>query len=341
MGRTKAKEGPPGGGQTGYRRSGPAAVPGPEDFTRQAIYRAVLKDTLQHPLTIFPAAASALGGLYMGLFGLDPNSLAVVFGGALLGAGAWVFNYFIRGEALAEKRVTKLRAQREEQRHAQVASLEAQWQEVGWPEGAQQARELREAHQKLEEFLKGRLAAEGPGARTADRGLSVQRLMVLADDTYREGAVILGAALDTYRALSLVDYDKLQAELTAWQEELKTVRLAGGEDVSHSSPSGGTRIQSLETRIAGHQRRMRLFRDRVTSVDRMLAESEALESALESTYLEAVDLKGPDALLGHGQAASALERAVSAARRVEDRLRAMGEPPKEDEMYLAAGERKE
>ncbi len=316
--------------------SGPSTVPGPEDFTRKAIYRAVLKDTLQHPLTLFPAVASALGGLYMGLFGLDPTSLAVALGGALAGAGAWVVNYFIRGEALAEKRVAKLRAQREQHRHAEVATLEAEWQTVGWPEGAQQARELREAHQKLEDFLKGRLAAEGSGARTADRGLSVQRLMVLADDTYREGAAILRSALETYTALSQVDYGKLQAELEAWQEELKTVSLVGTEGAGV-----GTRIESLETRIASHQRRMQLYRERVESIDRMFAESEALESALESTYLEAVDLKGPDALLGHGQAASALERAVSAARRVEDRLRAIGEPSKEDEVYLAAGDRTE
>ncbi len=332
MGRTKAQQGQPEAGQTGVGSGGQSAIPGPEDFTRKAIYRAVLKDTLQHPLTLFPAVASALGGLYMGLFGLDPTSLAVVAGGALAGAGAWVVNYFIRGETLAEKRVAKLRARREQHRHAEVVSLEAEWQQVGWPEGAQQARELREAHQKLEEYLKGRLAAEGAGARTADRGLSVQRLLVLADDTYREGATILRSALDTYRALSQVDYDKLQVELAAWQEELKTVRLTGAEG------PGATRIESLETRIAGHQRRMQLFRQRVESVDRMLAESEALEAALESTYLEAVDLKGPDALLGHGQAASALERAVSAARRVEDRLRAMGQPSKEDEVYLAAGE---
>ena len=316
------------------KRSGvaPSAVPGPQEFTREAIYRAVLKDTLQHPLTIFPAAASALGGLYMGLFGLDPTSLAVALGGALVGAGAWVFNYFIRGEALAEKRVAKLRARRERYQHAQVASLEAEWHQAGWPEGAQQARELREAHQKLEEFLTGRLDAEGPGARTAERGLSVQRLMALADDTYREGAVILRSALDTYRALSQVDHGKLQAELAGWQEELRTVRLAGGEPA---------RVESLETRIASHQRRLQLFRERVESVDRLFAESEALEAALESTYLEAVDLKGPDSLLGHGHAASALERAVSAARRVEDRLRAMQGSPKEDEVYLAAGERVE
>ena len=310
--------------------SGTPKIPEPEDFTRKAIYRAVLKDTVQHPLTLFPAVASALSGLYMGLFGLGPASLAVALGGALAGAGAWVFNYFIRGEALAEKRVAKLRARREQLQHAQVATLEAEWQQVGWPEGAQQARELREAHQKLDGFLKSRLDSGGPGGRTADKGLSVQRLMVLADDTYREGATILHSALESYRALSLIDYDKLQSELEAWQQELEAVQA--------TDPSGA-RIESLETRIAGHQRRMQLYRERVESVDRLFAESEALEAALESTYLEAVDLKGPDAMLGHGQAASALERAVSAARRVEDRLRAMEGPSKEDDVYLAAAER--
>ena len=323
--RTKAKKGTPERGSAEHRRIQESEVPGPEDFTRKALYRAVLKDTLQHPLTLFPAVASALSGLYMGLFGPAPTPVAMALGGALVGAGAWVFNYFIRGEALAEKRVEKLRARREQYRHAELASLEAEWQQVGWPEGAQQARELREAYQKLDAYLRGRLGTRGAG------GLGVQRLMVLADDTYREGATLLRLALDTYRALELVDYGKLQAEFDAWQEELKALRSAGAES---------TRTESLETRIAGHQRRMQLFRERVESVDRMLAESEALESALESTYLEAVDLQGPD-VLGQGQAASALERAVSAARRVEDRLRATQAPAKDDEIYLAVGDRKE
>jgi hypothetical protein len=306
-------------------------VPGPEDFTRKAIYRAVLKDTLQHPLTLFPAVASALGGLYMGLFGLAPTSLAVAFGGALAGAGAWVFNYFIRGETLAEQRVAKLRAQRERYRQAQVANLEAEWRATGLAEGEQQARELREAYQKLDELLNGRLQAAGGETRT-DRGLSAQRLRVLAEDTYREGVAILRQALDTWRALSQVDREKLEAELEAWQEELRTVRLAGAEP---------GRIASLETRIASHERRLQLYHERVESIDHLFAESEALESALESTYLEAVDLKGAGELLGQGQAASALERAVTAARRVEDRLRGMEGSPKDDEIYLAAGERSE
>jgi hypothetical protein len=311
---------------------GPAKVPGPEDFTRKAIYRAVLKDTLQHPLTLFPAVASALGGLYMGLFGLAPASLAVAFGGALAGAGAWVFNYFIRGETLAEQRVAKLRARRERYRDAQVATLEAEWRAAGLAEGEQQARELREAYQKLEQLLDGRSGAADGQARIADRGLNAQRLRVLAEDTYREGVAILRSALDTWRALSQVDREKLQAELAAWQEELRTVRLAAVEPA---------RVASLETRIASHQRRLQLYHERVESIDHLFAESEALESALESTYLEAVDLKGAGELLGQGQAASALERAVTAARRVEDRLRAMEAPSKDDEVYLAAGERSE
>ena len=68
-------------------------APGEEDFSRGAIHRAVLAETLQHPLTILPAAVSAVSGLYMGLFGLGPEAFAVAFGGVLLAAGAWVYNY--------------------------------------------------------------------------------------------------------------------------------------------------------------------------------------------------------------------------------------------------------
>ncbi len=236
-----------------------------------------------------------------------------------------MFNYFVRGEALAEKRVTRLRERRERYHDREVASLEAEWSQAGLAEGVQQARELREAYQKLDAFLKQRLA-ERP-----DGGLGVQRLMVLAEDTYRQGAAILRSALQTFQAIQQVDHEKLRQELAAWQEELRTVQLAGAE---------ATRIESLETRIVSHQRRLELFGERVESIDRLFAESEALEAALESTYLEAVDLQGPEALLGHGDAASELERAVGAARRVEDRLRGT-DASKEDEIYLAASEGKE
>ncbi|MEM7588144.1 MAG: hypothetical protein AAF560_32450, partial [Acidobacteriota bacterium] len=165
-------------------------IPRAEDFTREAVYRAVLKDTVQHPLTLMPAVASTLGGLYMGLFGAGPNSALLTFGGALVAAGAWVYNYFVRGEDLAEKRVAKLRKLRDRHRHDETLGLEVEWSKAGLAEGVQQARELREAYQKLEKFLAERLEATGGVRGNNSSGFNVQRLMILAEDTYREGVDI-------------------------------------------------------------------------------------------------------------------------------------------------------
>lgn len=299
-----------------------ARRPRSEDFTPRAVERAVLADTLQHPLTILPAAVSAVGGLYMALIGLGPGSFAVTAGGALLAAGAWIWNYFFRGEKLAEQHVARLRERRERLRREELLSLESEWAAAGSEEGAQQARELREAYGKLEDLLASRWAET--------RGLNVERLQLLAEDTYREGAAILRQALEAHRALFQIDRKKLERELFEWRADLGRLR---------SRQAGEVSAEALETRIAAHERRLKLCVEQAQTVERLLAESEVLESALETTYLEAVELQSPEVFFSRGQAAVELERAVAAARRVEDRLRQMGRPPAEDDVYLAAGER--
>jgi hypothetical protein len=292
------------------------------------VYRAVLTDTLQHPATILPAAAAAIGGLYLGVISLDPAAFAVTFGSALVAAGAWIYNYFIRGEALAEKHVESLRDKRHRLRLDQATTLAAEWAETGYREGIQQAQELGEAYRKLEAFLAQRFA-ERKGS-----GLDVQRLMVLAEDTYREGVAILRRGLDIYRALRQVDRDKLEGELEAWRAELAELGAKTSPNALEKTQAG-----SLETRIAAHERRLELHGAQTRSLAQLIAQSEELEAALESTYLEAADLATTDALFTRGHAAEELERAVTAARRVEQRLRAMNEPRKEDEIYLTAAQR--
>ncbi len=301
-----------------------AQPPQAEDFTGRAINKAVLAETLQHPLTILPAALSAVGGLYMGLIGLDPGSFAVTAGGALLAAGVWVFNYFIRGEKLAERHVERLRQRRERMRREELRSLESEWAAAGHAAGTAQARELRQAYVKLEELFASRWAET--------RGLNAERLRVLAEDTYQEGSAILRQALDAHRALGRIDRDKLERELFEWRADLGRLR-------SGRAPAG-TSGEALETRIAAHERRLSLYDEQAQTVERLLAESEVLESALESTYLEAVDLRSPDAFFSRGHAAEELERAIAAARRVEERLRGMDRPTEDDEIYVEAGGRR-
>lgn len=287
--------------------------PAAADFTPRAVNRAVLAETLQHPLTILPAAAGAVGGLYMGLLGLNPTAFAVTFASALVATGAWVVNYFLRGEGFAERHVEHLQTKRLALREEEVEALAQGWQAAHHTDGIQQVRELRQAYAQLRTFLEKRLAEDG------GHGLQLRRLLVLTEDTFREGVAILRQALTLVRALATVDRQGLERELAAWQSE-----------ASQSS----TRI----TRIAAHEERLALCAEQEAAIERLLAESEILEAALQKTYLEAAQLGSPEILFARGHTASELERAVQAARRVEDRLRV--QDPRTapgDDIYLQTG----
>ena len=67
-----------------------------------------------------------------------------------------------------------------------------------------------------------------------------------------------------------------------------------------------------------------------------MAQVEDLEGALENSYLELVDLAQGRGLTTTAESVNRLERAVQAARKIEEKLR--GEDTStEDQMYLDAG----
>ena len=144
----------------GLAKRGRETGPGAEDFTRKAIYRAVLRTPCSIRSPSCRRWSSALGGLYMGLFGLDPDlpggDLRRCLGGRRA-PGCSTTSSAAR-PWLKSKRVAKLRQQsREQHRHAEVATfdLEAEWQEAGpgrrRAAGARAARGLPEARG----FLRG------------------------------------------------------------------------------------------------------------------------------------------------------------------------------------------
>lgn len=296
------------------------AAPGPEDFTAGAVYRAVLLDTIQHPATILPAAASGVAFLYMALFGLDVGGFAVAFASAIAAGAAWVFNYFVRGEDLARRHVEKLHKLRRELRLGEVESLVEEWRATGHADGLQQAEELSAAYRHLDEALRQRLAQDGAGP-----AFTLQRLRVLAEDTYREGVAILRQALVVHSTAEQVDRGKLERELDEWRRELQGMEDAG-------------RQEALSTRIAAHEKRLELLDVQARKLDELLAKSETLEAALEATCLEIADLGNSETLFHRGSAADDLERAMNAARSAEERVRGAGAAAREDDdIYLKAG----
>jgi hypothetical protein len=310
------------GSRMGLLTAAKGERPSPEDFTPEAIERAVLAETLQHPATILPWAGSAVAGVWTLLMGATPESVIALMTGLFVGTAAWVVNFYIRGDARAQNHVEKLRSLRREHDVESLEELEANCLSVDFHQGAKEAAELKQAYLKFVEFLSSR------AKRTED--LQSQRLSVLAEDTYHEGRAILAKALQIFKALQSVNVESLRVERDSLQKKLKT--------------SKKTQIKSFEQQLEVLERRIELYEKQEGLLEQHITESNQLEAALESAYLEAVDLVAQDAELSTWQsgAGTRLERAVDAARRTEERLRELSNGTRpEDEMYLNVSKSKQ
>jgi hypothetical protein len=298
------------------RPTGPLPLdrkPTAEDFTPRAVHRAVLHATLQHPATILPAALATVAALWSVAIDLSPASLLAVLGFGFVSAGAWVINYIGRGDKLVEQHIHKLRALRADYERREVEELALACRHAGFRAGEKEAQELTAGYHKLHHFLVTEQAGQG--------NASGERFRVLAEETYRHGVAILQRGLNLFQALQGVDVNTLEQERKAWIRQRE-----------QEGPS-----ESLERNIEAHTKRLDRYRRREEELGALIAQLNELETALETAYLEVVDLVGHEARPGifESGAAAHLERAVTAARRVEQRLRGFGdEDTRADEEYL-------
>jgi hypothetical protein len=287
--------------------------PTAEDFTPRAVLRVVLQDTLQHPATILPAALATVAALWSVAIDLSPASLMATLGFGFISAAAWVINYIGRGDTLVEQHIQKLRALRDEYERREVDDLVLDCRQAGFTAGAKEAQELTDAYHKLHQFLVEQRAGQG--------NASSERFRVLAEEIYRHGVTIIRRALNLFQALQRVDVNTLEQERKDW--------------IIQRQQEGTT--ESLERNIEAHTKRLDRYHQREEELRALIAQLNELETALETTHLAVVDLVGQAASSRPfaSDAASHLERAVEAARRVEQRLRGFGdEDTQADEKYL-------
>jgi hypothetical protein len=228
-------------------------------------------------------------------------------------AVAWVINYVGRGDILAEQHIQKLRALRVEYERREVAELALACQRAGFSAGTKEVQELTVAYHKLQQFLRQQPAGQAHA--------SSERFRVLAEETYRHGVALLQRALNLFQALQSIDVHTLEQERQAW--------------ISQQQQAGQS--ESLARNIESHTKRLDQYQRREEELWTLIAQLNELETALTTAYLEIVDLVGQQTSVGlfESGAAAHLERAVEAARRVEQRLRGFGdEDTRADEEYL-------
>jgi hypothetical protein len=296
---SSAQQGSPAqqGGQAG---SSPVKKPTADDFKAEAIQNAVLQETLQHPGTIYPLAGSGLALAWTVLIGATPASLGVTLGLAFLGASAFVYNFVIKGPERAVAHVSKLRQLRRQYTDSVLNKLMSDCMSHGFISGAKEAKELGQAWRQLSTYLEENKT-----------GVSAEKFRLMAEDSCHQGVTILEQALSVFKALRSVDVNTLSNELITLRERLGTLEPTSGQ------------ARSLKVQIESHEKRLHLYTQSKERLMELIAESNEIESVLQSTYLELADLGNQsidDFLSEGGGASSRLASAVETARRIEAKL---------------------
>lgn len=291
-------------------------VPTEKDISSGEVQRAVLSETIQHPATILPLGATA--GLTIilagGLMAVTPFTLVLPILTGATGLCAWAYNYFIRGDRIAERYAQNFRQKFEEARHQRIQNLARECLTEEFDEGTKETQELEEAYIKLEQYLIGRSQSDRDNA---------DRYRILAKDILEEGLGILRSALETHKALHSIDVESLKIEKSGWERQSRRKGILDSE------------LKALRVRISSHERRLAAFDEHTEKLGELMAKIEDLEGALENSYLELVQLTQGRSSITFNESASRLERAVAAARKV-DRMLDGSQTAAEDEKYLKA-----
>lgn len=288
----------------GSKEPDPTKKPTADDFTGRSVSNSVLKDALQHPATIYPAAGALLAIFWTVVVNPSPQSIGAAIAMAVVSASAFVYNYVVQGPKKAEEHIQQLRAQRTAFEINSLEELKTECELAGYIEGAKEVGELKTAYSNLLGYLSEQ-----------KKDVALERFRLLAEDCFRQGVSVLEKALDLFKALSTINTKTLKREIADWKRE-KELR---GEDGSQAS-------RALDTQIAAHESRLEKYDRSLERLGELIAEVNNIESVLETAHLELVDLgsKDPAAILSDDSgAATRLKTALTAARRVEERMRGL------------------
>lgn len=203
-----------------------------------------LSRTVQHPLTLYPAAAGILGVVALGLFGPSIIPLSVIASGFGVGFSSWMINYFIRGNKFDQDAFIQVQRDLERRRKVLLQDLEknlASCNASDFTEDyAQQA--LDQYHmilQRMDNFHKLLADKLVPGELTHGRFYVAAEQLYLAVLDNLQG---IGTRL---RSISAIDPKYIDARLTALNR-LKQLAPADREEVDALQQRRTLRREQLE-----------------------------------------------------------------------------------------------
>ena len=237
-------------------------IPQIADFSREGVRRAVLREGLTHPLTLYPPAVAVLSGL-AGLLFSYPPLLLVALGAGALGIGNGIFNVYLREQTIANRYLRGL---------AQKQSEHEKWILASLRENLEKGLHYRATHP----FARR-------GLEQLDRSLEkFQNVEDVLTDKLRTTEVTYGrfqsAAKQVY--LSVLDNLRTMAAVLKSTGTIDDRYIAAGLDAL-SRKTDRTAADQKETQALIE--RQHLLQSQLALVQELLANNEAAMTRLEET----------------------------------------------------------
>lgn len=243
------------------------------DFSRDATKKAVLKATLENPITMYSTGVGILGALAMGLFGATGLPVVAAVGGLGLGMGSWLINYLLRGGTLADRHIKKLYAELERRRQEISEKVESSLGKLASEskgalrdhadQGARQYEMATTRFKTLQETLRAKL---NPGELTFGRYLGA------AEQVYLSVLDNLSVTAAMLQSVSAIDPKYIESRLKA----LRALRAP--------NPADAEELRTIEERG-------RLLQEKLEKVNALLTQNEVAITQMDKLCASLAELR--------------------------------------------------
>jgi hypothetical protein len=250
----------------------------------KAVNKAVLANSLQHPLVLYPAVAGALAAVSTVAFHLGSAPLVLAAGGAVTAVGGWLYQFIARRENYSQAYFSEIQARLNREKMHKLSKLRKELIQVESFNGIKQLELLDIKYRNFEEIL---------GSKFSPTEMTYSRYLSIAEQVYLAILDNLDKVFLTLKSISAVDKNHLSERLNSLEQDQSD--LAGHEK------------ETLNKRLALHQQQLDRSSDMILSNERALTELDEVTAKIASVQIN------------KGRAGVDLDLAMEELRRIAER----------------------
>lgn len=178
-------------------------------YSSPAIRKAVLKQTLTHPLSVYASTLGVLGVVGAALFS-SPAALAGGGAALTLGVGSWIINYFFRHDSLTAAHLRMLHRKQQEEIAQRPKKVQARLETMGFHEGAEQMAKLQQKFDHLSHVLLDKFEPTE---------LAFMRYLGVAEQVYLSALDNLENLADQVKSVATIDMDYIHRQMNRLDDD--------------------------------------------------------------------------------------------------------------------------